>query len=80
MSKIPPILLVLVGPPGSGNEIFSRQIAISRAKQNAVSYFTVMKNPNSLRKLFSIYGWPLKSLEEKGKWRFITPKKEDNKA
>jgi len=75
--EIPPILLVLVGPPGSGNEIFARQIAISRAKQNAVSYFTVMKNPNSLRNLFSIYGWPLKSLEEKGKWRFITPKKED---
>ena len=74
---LPPILLVLVGPPGSGNEIFARQIAISRAKQNAVSYFTVMKNPNSLRNLFSIYGWPLKSLEEKGKWRFITPKKED---
>ena len=75
--ELPPILLVLVGPPGSGNEIFARQIAISRAKQNAVSYFTVMKNPNSLRNLFSIYGWPLKSLEEKGKWRFITPKKED---
>jgi len=74
--EIPPILLVLVGPPGSGNEIFARQIAISRAKQNAVSYFTVMKNPNSLRNLFSIYGWPLKSLEEKGKWRFITPNKE----
>jgi KaiC/GvpD/RAD55 family RecA-like ATPase len=74
---IPPIVLVLMGPPGSGNEVFARQIAISRAKQNAVSYFTVMKNPNSLRNLFSIYGWPLKSLEEKGKWRFITPKKEE---
>lgn len=73
---IPPILLVLVGPPGSGNEVFARQIAISRAEQNAVSYFTVMKNPGSLRNLFSIYGWPLKSLEETGKWRFITPKKE----
>lgn len=74
---IPPIVLLLVGPPGSGNEVFARQIAISRAKQNSVSYFTVMKNPDSIRSLFSMYGWSLKSLEKKGKWRFITPKKND---
>lgn len=72
---VPPLVLLLVGPAGSGNEIFARQIAVIRAKQNAVSYFTVLKNPESIRALFSMYGWSLKSLEKKGKWRFITPKK-----
>ena len=73
---VPPIVLVLEGPPGSGNEIFARQIALSRAKQNGVSYFTVMKTPDSIRQTFSSYGWSLKLLEKKKKWRFVTaPKK-----
>ena len=72
---VPPIVLVLVGPSGSGNEVFARQIALSRAKENAVSYFTIIKNPDSIRKIFSTYNWSLKSLEKKGKWRFITPSK-----
>jgi KaiC/GvpD/RAD55 family RecA-like ATPase len=72
---VPPIVLVLIGSPGSGSEVFAKQIALSRAKENSISYITVMKKPEYVRKMFSSYGWSLKSLEKKGKWRFITPSK-----
>ena len=38
---LPPKILLLVGLPGAGNEVFARQIAYTRAKQIGITYFTV---------------------------------------
>lgn len=68
---LPPGVFLLLGPPGSGNEIFARQVAHSRAKESGVSYFTVTKTPESVRDDMSAYGWDISPLEEAGSWRFI---------
>jgi len=69
---LPPSVLLLQGAPGSGNEVFARQVALSRAKQSGTSYFTFMKTPDSVREEMATYGWEVSPLEEKDRWRFIT--------
>jgi len=69
---LPPQVLLLVGPPGCGSEVFVRQIAYSRAKQSGVSYFTVAKNPESVMDDMSIFQWNVLPLQQKGRWKFIS--------
>jgi KaiC/GvpD/RAD55 family RecA-like ATPase len=74
---LPPQVLLLVGPPGCGSEVFARQIAYSRAKQNGVTYFTVDKNPESVMDDISIFRWNVLPLQQKGRWKFISPNDTD---
>jgi KaiC/GvpD/RAD55 family RecA-like ATPase len=68
---LPSKVLLLIGTPGSGNEIFARQTAYERAKQNAVTYFTVNTTPEFIKDDMASYGWETTKLEEKGAWKFI---------
>jgi len=68
---LPSKVLLLLGLPGSGNEVFARQTAYTRAKQNAVTYFTVSKTSESVRDDMASYCWDITPLEENGQWKFI---------
>jgi KaiC/GvpD/RAD55 family RecA-like ATPase len=67
---LPPKVLLLIGPPGSGNDIFARQVAHFRAKQVGVTYFTVTRPADSIKDDMSTYGWDISSLEKAGSWKF----------
>jgi KaiC/GvpD/RAD55 family RecA-like ATPase len=68
---LPPRVFLLQGPPGSGNEVFARQVAYSRAKQTGVTYFTVTRNSDFVKDDMSAYGWEVSSLENVGSWKFM---------
>ena len=68
---IPPRVVLLLGLPGSGNEVFARQTAYERAKQNAVTYFTVATVPEFVKDDMASYGWDTTQLEKTGAWKFI---------
>ncbi len=61
---------MLSGLPGSGNEVFARQIAYTIAKQSKVTYFTVNTRFDSVKEDMTAYGWNATPLEETGNWRF----------
>ena len=67
---LPSRVLLLMGLPGSGNEIFARQTAYERAKQNAVTYFTVSTPPEFVKDDMVSYGWDTTPLEKTGAWKF----------
>jgi len=68
---LPPKIILLSGIPGSGNEIFARQIAYAKAQQNCVSYFTVHTTPDNIIEDMATYGWDIKPLIENGNWKFL---------
>ena len=72
LGGLPPRILLLVGLPGSGNEVFARQITYTRAKQKGVTYFTVALNPDCVREDMAVYGWDITPLEKAGTWKFKT--------
>jgi KaiC/GvpD/RAD55 family RecA-like ATPase len=68
---LPPRVLLLMGTPGSGNEVFARQIMYNRAKQNnKITYFTVNTTFESVKDDMAAYGWDITPLIESGNWRF----------
>jgi KaiC/GvpD/RAD55 family RecA-like ATPase len=69
---LPPKILLLIGLPGSGNEIFARQIAYTRAKQIGITYFTVNATADSVKEDMTSYNWDVTPLEEAGNWKFKT--------
>jgi KaiC/GvpD/RAD55 family RecA-like ATPase len=71
LGGLPPRVLLLVGLPGSGNEVFARQIAYTRAKQTGVTYFTVSMNPEFVKEDMAAYGWDVTPMEETGTWKFV---------
>ena len=75
---LPPKILLLSGVPGSGNEVFARQIAYARAKDVGVTYFTVNATAESVKEDMSLYNWDVSSLEASGNWKFESIKKTDN--
>ena len=75
---LPPRVLLLMGLPGAGNEVFARQIAYLRAKQTGITYFIVNETADSVRNDMAVYNWDLVPLEENGNWRFkVITKKMD---
>jgi KaiC/GvpD/RAD55 family RecA-like ATPase len=74
LGGLPPRVLLLVGLPGSGNEVFARQIAYTRAKHTGVTYLTVSMNPEFVKEDMAAYGWDVTPLEETGAWKFINLK------
>lgn len=70
LGGLPPKIIILTGSPGSGNEIFARQVLFNRAKQCAITYFTVNASPESIREDMAAYGWDTMPFEEAGTWKF----------
>jgi KaiC/GvpD/RAD55 family RecA-like ATPase len=68
---LPPKVLLLSGIPGSGNEIFARQIAYAQAKQKKVAYFTVSSTAEYVTEDMLSYGWDILPLVENGNWKFL---------
>jgi KaiC/GvpD/RAD55 family RecA-like ATPase len=75
---LPPKILLLTGLPGSGNEIFARQIAYTRAKQIGITYFTVNTTADSVKEDMADYNWDTTPLETTGNWKFKTLTKTAN--
>jgi KaiC/GvpD/RAD55 family RecA-like ATPase len=71
LGGLPPRVLLLIGLPGSGNEVFARQIAYTKAKQTGVTYFTINRTPEFVRDEMLTYGWDTTPLEKTGTWKFI---------
>lgn len=71
LGGLPPKVLLLLGLPGSGNEVFARQIAYTRAKQTSVTYFTINRTPEFVKDEMLTYGWDTTPLEKAGAWKFI---------
>ena len=67
---LPPKVILLIGPPGSGNEVFARQISYTRAKQAGITYFTIAATAENVRDDMEVYGWDIASLEKSGNWKF----------
>jgi flagellar protein FlaH len=70
LGGLPPRVLLLIGLPGSGNEIFARQVAYTRAKQTGVTYITVNRTPKFVKDDMYAYGWDVTPLEKTGNWKF----------
>jgi KaiC/GvpD/RAD55 family RecA-like ATPase len=78
---LPPIILLLAGSPGAGNDVFARQTAFNVSKITNISYFTVSVPSNYIREDMAAYGWNIKPLEDNGQWKFIQlSEKEDTFA
>jgi KaiC/GvpD/RAD55 family RecA-like ATPase len=75
---LPPKILLLTGLPGSGNEVFARQVAYARAKQIGVTYFTVNVTSDNVKEDMAAYNWDIAPLEASGSWKFETLAKSDN--
>ena len=58
--------------PGSGSEIFARQVLFNKMKHGtgAVTYFTVNASAESVREDMAAYGWDTTPFEEAGTWTF----------
>jgi KaiC/GvpD/RAD55 family RecA-like ATPase len=69
---LPPIVLLLTGFPGAGNEVFARQFAYTRAKQAGITYFTVNSTADSVKDNMAVYSWDITPLENSGNWKFKT--------
>ncbi len=71
LGGLPPRIILLTGSPGSGNEVFARQVLFNKVKQGgSVTYFAVNASPESLREDMAAYGWDIEVFEEKGSWGF----------
>jgi KaiC/GvpD/RAD55 family RecA-like ATPase len=73
---LPPRTYLLLGSPGSGNEVFARQVAYYRSEKVGVSYITYSKTPECIREDMACFNWDISAKEKKGTWRFITLNKD----
>jgi KaiC/GvpD/RAD55 family RecA-like ATPase len=72
MGGLPPKIILLTGQPGSGNEVFARQVLFNVAKSTPVTYFTVNSSAESTREDMAAYGWDTTSFEENGSWKYMS--------
>ncbi len=70
MGGLPPKIILLTGSPGSGNEVFAKQVLFNRVKTCPVTYFTVNTTAESIREDMAAYGWDTLPFEEDGTWKF----------
>jgi KaiC/GvpD/RAD55 family RecA-like ATPase len=68
---LPPSVILLLGAPDKGSEIFARQVALFRSKEIGVTYFTVSKTQEFIRTDMSAYNLDVTSQEKAGRWKFI---------
>jgi KaiC/GvpD/RAD55 family RecA-like ATPase len=63
---------IVLGEPGSGYEIFARQILFNALKQGKSGlYATIDSTPERIRKEMNYFGWDLRQFDKKGKFRFV---------
>ncbi|WXG44767.1 MAG: ATPase domain-containing protein [Promethearchaeati archaeon SRVP18_Atabeyarchaeia-1] len=63
---------IVLGEPGSGYEIMTRQILVNALKQGRSGiYIAVDSSPERIKKEMNYFGWDLKRFEETGKFRFV---------
>jgi KaiC/GvpD/RAD55 family RecA-like ATPase len=72
LGGLPPKIILLTGLPGSGNEVFARQVLFNRVKQTPVTYFTVNSSAESIREDMAAYAWDTLPFEEEATWKFKT--------
>jgi KaiC/GvpD/RAD55 family RecA-like ATPase len=70
LGGLPPKIILLTGSPGSGNEVFGRQVLFNRVKTCPITYFTVNVSAESIREDMAAYGWDTMPCEEAGAWKF----------
>jgi KaiC/GvpD/RAD55 family RecA-like ATPase len=70
MGGVPPKIILLSGSPGSGNEVFARQVLHNRLKSCPITYFTVNATAESVREDMAAYGWDVSAPEKKQEWIF----------
>jgi KaiC/GvpD/RAD55 family RecA-like ATPase len=70
MGGLPPKIILLTGLPGSGNEIFARQVLFNIVKTCPVTYFTVNASAESIREDMLSYGWDTTAFEDEKTWKF----------
>ena len=58
LGGLPPKIILLTGLPGSGNEVFARQVLFNRV------------SAESIREDMAAYGWDTTPFEEDGAWKF----------
>ena len=64
LGGLPPRIILLTGLPGSGNEVFARQVLFNRVKSCPVTYFTVNTTAESIREDMAAYGWDTTIFED----------------
>jgi KaiC/GvpD/RAD55 family RecA-like ATPase len=67
---LPPKIILLSGVPGSGNDVFARQIAFFRAKQSGITYFTVKGTSDNVKEDMACFNWDTSPFEATGNWKF----------
>lgn len=70
---VPPEVLLILGEPGSGTEVFVQHVAYARTQETGVSYLTLNKPIEQIRDEILSFGLDIVKHEEDGSWRFLNP-------
>jgi KaiC/GvpD/RAD55 family RecA-like ATPase len=63
---------IVLGEPGSGYEIMTRQILFHALQQGKSGiYVAIDSSPERIKKEMKYFNWDLKQFEEKGRFRFV---------
>ncbi|MCH8022385.1 MAG: hypothetical protein IH932_01385 [Thaumarchaeota archaeon] len=67
------IIILLVGEPGSGYDIFAQQVLHAQASkgESKVAYLTVEKPPDDIQNDMIVRNWEVDSLIGNGSWKFL---------
>jgi KaiC/GvpD/RAD55 family RecA-like ATPase len=68
---LPTSVVLLVGSPEKGHEVFARQVTLFRSKTSDVTYFTVTKTQDAIKASMAAYGMDTTPLENEGKWKIV---------
>lgn len=69
---LPSSVILLLGSPDKGHEMFARQVALFRSKEVGVTYFTFSKTNDAIKADMSAYNMDVTAQEKKGKWKFVS--------
>jgi flagellar protein FlaH len=65
-------VIVMMGEPGSGYDIFAQQIIYQNALQGGkVAYFSTSRDSDALREDFETFSWDVASFSKKDNWLFF---------
>src|SRR5665647_372878 len=70
MGGLPPKIILLTGAPGSGNEVFAKQVLFNRVQSCPITYFTISTSAESIREDMAAYGWDTTPFEQDQSWKF----------
>jgi len=62
-------VVIMIGEPGSGYDVFAQQIMYQHALHNEkVAYFSTSRSRDTIKEDLAAFGWDVTPLEEKGDW------------